>query len=333
MAELTNLYNERDLFVYLQYLRLKTAKDLNDHNVEDIKSIKEEKRTFSGTFKNIGKAIKRTTHNYSGKETSIDISISSFNAKGNRLISRLDAANLVYSLFQDNSHGLSKLVFACTVVLDSEYDYKYEKEGLEEASKLLFGNPFELGNIKKQLEENFNAVSPTSLSSVQKGVLIGAAAVSLAGVICLPVILGAGAGASAAATTAALAAHGFGDMQIGLGVITMEAMLLGAALTGATYAGMKLYNIEKVKKEFKELSPEKNALYLAIQLTYIQRISKTINTEDAKEQLDAILKNMNILKSDLDYYLFVEKEGTKSNKQKIKSFHEFDNRLIKVLGL
>ena len=161
MAELTNLYNERDLFVYLQYLRLKTANDLNDRNVEDTKSIKEEKRTFSGTFKNIGKTIKRTTHNYSGKETSIDISISSFNAKGNRLISRLDAADLVYSSFQDSTHGLSKLVFACTVVLDSEYDYKYEKEGLEEASKLLFGNPYELSNIKKQLEDNYNAVSPT----------------------------------------------------------------------------------------------------------------------------------------------------------------------------
>ena len=151
--------------------------------------------------------------------------------------------------------------------------------------------------------------------------------------VCLPVLLGAGAGASATATTAALAAHGFGDMQIGLGVITMESLLLGAALTGATYAGMKLYNAEKVKKEFRELSPEKNALYLAIQVTYIQRLSKEVDEDVLKEHLDSTLKNMNSLKGDLDYYLFVEKTSTKENKQKIKSFHDFDNRLIKVLGL
>ena len=333
MAEKINTYNEKDLFIFIQNLRLKTAKDLNDRNVEDTKFIKEEKRTFSGTLKNIGNAFKRSAHNYSGKETAIDNSIASFESKDNRLISKSTALDLAESLFCDESRGLSKLVFACAIILDSEYEYKYLKEGLEEASIVLFGNSYELLNIKKQLEDNYNAISPTSLTNVQKGVLIGAVAVSLAGVVCLPVLLGAGAGASATATTAALAAHGFGDMQIGLGVITMESLLLGAALTGATYAGMKLYNAEKVKKEFRELSPEKNALYLAIQVTYIQRLSKEVDDYELKEHLDSTLKNMNSLKGDLDYYLFVEKTSTKENKQKIKSFHDFDNRLIKVLGL
>lgn len=103
---------------------------------------------------------------------------------------------------------------------------------------------------------------------------MGAALVSLAGVVCLPVLLGAGASASAATTTAALAVHGFGDMQIGLGVIAVESLLLGTAFTGAAYGGMKLYNSQKVKAEFKKMSPEKNALYLAIQVTHIQRLSK-----------------------------------------------------------
>ena len=187
--------------------------------------------------------------------------------------------------------------------------------------------------IKKQLEDNYNAVSPTALSNVQKGLLMGAAAASLVGIVCLPILLGAGAGASAATTTAALAAHGFGDMQIGLGVMAMESLLLSAAFTGAAYGGMKLYNSQKVKNEFKKMSPEKNALYLAIQATHIQRLARTLNNDELKEQLDAIMKNMNVLKGDLDYFLFVEKESTKENKQKIKSFHDFDNRLIKILGL
>ena len=81
------------------------------------------------------------------------------------------------------------------------------------------------------------------------------------------------------------------------------------------------------------MSPEKNAFYLAMQCTYIQRIKDQVSEEEFKEQLDSILRELNTLKSDLDYYLFVEKESTKENKSKIKSFHEFDNRLAKVLGV
>ena len=333
MAELTNVYNEKDLFVFFQQLRLLTAKKLNDQHVEDTKSVDEEKRTFKGTMKNFGNAIKRGVGRYDKKDSKIESDLESFNSKNTKLMTRGEAVDLIGSLFNDNTKGLSKLVFACTVVLDSEYDYKYVKEGLEEVSTTLFGNSNELINIKKQLENNYNAVSPTSLSNVQKGLLMGAAATSLVGIVCLPILLGAGAGASAAATTTALAAHGFGDMQIGLGVIAMESLLLSAAFTGAAYGGMKLYNSQKVKNEFKKMSPEKNALYLAIQATHIQRMSKFLNNDDFKEQLDTIMKNLNTLKGDLDYFLFVEKESTKENKQKIKSFHDFDDRLIKVLGL
>ena len=108
---------------------------------------------------------------------------------------------------------------------------------------------------------------------------------------------------------------------------------MSAAITGFTYGGMKLYNDAKIKKEFLELSPEKNAFYLAIQCTYIQRMKDQVGEEEFKEQLDAILRDLGTLKSDLDYYLFVERESTKENKAKVKSFHEFDNRLLKVLGV
>lgn len=333
MAELTNVYNEKDLFAFFQHLRLATAKKLNDEHVEEAKAVSEEKRTFKGTMKNLGNAFKRGVGNYGKKDTKIESDLSSFSSKNSRLMTKGEAVDLVDSIFADETHGLSKLVFACTVILDSEYEYKYIDDGLREVSITLFGNPYELLTIKKQLEDNYNAISPTSLSPTQKGILMGAAIVSLAGVVCLPVLLGAGASASAATTTAALAAHGFGDMQIGLGVIAMESLLLSAAFTGAAYGGMKLYNSQKVKAEFKKMSPEKNALYLAIQVTHIQRLSKTMNKDELKEQLDSIFKNLNVLKGDLDYFLFVEKEATKENKQKIKSFHDFDNRLIKVLGL
>ena len=331
--ELTNVYNEKDLFVFFQHLRLETAKKLNDKHVEETKVVTEEKRTFKGTMKNIGNAFKRGVGNYNKKDTKIESDLSSFSLKNSRLMTRGEAVDLVDSLFDDDTHGLSKLVFACTIILDSEYEYKYIDDGLKEVSITLFGNSTELLVIKKQLEDNYNAISPTSLSPTQKGVLMGAAVVSLAGVMCLPILLGAGASASAATTTAALAAHGFGDMQVGIGVIAIESLFLSAAFTGAAYGGMKLYNSQKVKAEFKKMSPEKNALYLAIQATHIQRLSKSMNREELKEQLDAIFKNLNVLKADLDYFLFVERESTKDNKQKIKSFHDFDNRIVKIMGL
>lgn len=43
-----------------------------------------------------------------------------------------------------------------------------------------------------------------------------------------------------------------------------------------------------------------------------------MNREEFKERLDSIFKNLNVLKADLDYFLFVERESTKENKQKIK---------------
>jgi len=333
MSDIVLTYSEKDLFAYLQKTRLETAKRLNDLNIEKTKSVKEEKTTLKGTVTNIGHFFKRGAGNYGKKDGTIVSEISKFNNNNKTIIDESTARGLAFSLFQNDEYGLAKLIFAVTIILDDDYQYKYIDEGLAEASSVLYGNRQELALIKTQLEANYNAISSKSLTSVQKGLLLGVAITALAGVVTMPILLGAGAGASAAATTAALAAHGFGDMQIGLGVITAESLLFGAAAAGIAYGGMKLYNDAKVKKEFLSLTPEKNALYLAIQCTYIERVKKTLSKEEFKDQLDSILKNLNILKSDLDFYLFVENKSIKENKTKIKSFHEFDNRLIKVLDL
>ena len=323
MSDLTTItYNEKDLFVYFQKNRLLTAKRLNDENIEKTKKVKEEKKSFKGFVKNVGNFFKRSANSYDQKDETIDKALKEFEEKNPHVIELADAEGLIDRLFKDDNYGLSKLVFASSIILDDEYDYKYVEEGLKDASVLLYGDEQTLLVIKKQLYDNFNAISPKSLSSVQKGILIGVAAASVVGVLSMPVIL-----APTTAAAAALASHG------AIGALTLESVLVSAAITGIVYGGMKLYNNEKVKAEFKSLSPEKNALYLALQCTYIERIKSQIDEDEFKEQLDSILKNLATLKSDLDYYYFVEKESTKENKEKIKSFHEFDNRLSKVLGI
>ena len=323
MSEIITTYNEKDLFVYLQKDRLLTAKKISGENMENTAKVKEEKKTVKGFFKNVGNFFKRSANSYEEKDEAVEKALKEFETKHPEVIDLTTAESLVESLFKDDQYGLTKLVFASSIILDDEYEYKYVDEGLKGVSVLLYGDEKTLLLIKKQLYDNFNAISPKSLSNVQKGILIGVAASAAIGVIGMPLIL-----APTTAAAAGLAAHGFTA-----GAITLESILFSAAITGIVYGGMKLYNNEKVKEEFKNLSPEKNALYLALQCTYIERIKNTVSEDEFKEQLDSILKNLATLKSDLDYYLFVEKESTKENKEKIKSFHEFDNRLSKVLGV
>lgn len=324
MSDLITTYNEKDLFAYFQKNRLLTAKRLNDSNIADTAQVEEEKTTFKGTINNIGKFFKRSANSYDQKGEAINKALQDFENKHPEIIDLTTAEGLVDSLFKEDKYGLTKLVFASSIILDDEYEYKYVDEGLKDVSVILYGDEQTLLIIKKQLSDNFNAISPKSLSNVQKGILIGVAASAAIGVISMPLIL-----APTTAAAAGLLTHSF---VVG-GALTLESLFVGAAITGIVYGGMKLYNNEKVKAEFKKLTPEKNALYLAIQCTYIQRIKEQLSEDEFKEQLDCILKNLSVLKGDLDYYYYVEKESVDENKAKIDSFHSFDNRLAKVLDI
>ena len=319
MNDITASYNEKDLFYFIQKLRLQVSKDINDKNIDRSKNVKEEKATAQGFFKNVGHFFERGTMNYDKTSKEIDEMIKIFDEKHPTVIEKEVADQILDKLFEDDKYGLAKLIFASTIILDDEYEYKHAEAGLKEASNVIYGDAGTLCEIKKQLQDNYNAIAPNTLSNVQKGVLVGVAASSLVGLIAMPALLGVGAGA-------AIAAHGLAGW-------TIESIILGAAFTGMAYGGMKLYNDIKIKQEFKKLTPEKNALYLAIQCTYIERMKDSLSEDEFKEQLDKILKDLNILKSDLDYFLYVEKESTKDNKAKEKSFHEFDNRLAKVLNI
>lgn len=320
--ELTVVHNEKDLFYYLQKIRLLESKRINDEKIENSKEVKEEKATFKGTMKNISNFFERGVMSYAKLAEDIDAEIKKFEENHQNVIDDEAALSLVDELFKEDKYGMTKLLFASTIILDDEYNYKYVEDGLAAISNILYQNKESLAEIKKQLFENYNAIAPNVLSNTQKGILMGVAAASLIGIVTMPAIMSVGLSATA------LAAHSFG-----IGAITLETVLISAAITGFTYGGMKLYNDAKIKKEFLELSPEKNAFYLAIQCTFIQRLKEQASEEEFKEQLDSILRDLGVLKSDLDYYLFVEKESTKENKAKVKSFHEFDNRLLKVLGV
>lgn len=128
MQEVGIVRNEKDLLEYFQWLRLTTAKSLNDQNIEANKTIKEKKKTLGGTMKNFGNFLKRGIGQYEKKDESLNDELNSFNSKHPTHLSEIEAQDLMNLLFENDQTGLLRLMMGINVVLDSEYSYKYEKK-------------------------------------------------------------------------------------------------------------------------------------------------------------------------------------------------------------
>ena len=302
MNEVALSYNEKDLLVYFQQVRLQMAKAVSDENIDRTNTNKDEKTTLKETFNNLGKFFERGMRSYDKVSESANKSLEEFNKKHEKVMSKEEAEDLIDRLFEADKYGLAKLMFAASIISDNEYQYENIDDGLKAASQILYKDDVTLPEIRHQLEENFRTIAsrsfltPTSKDDkTTAGVAVALFALSL---MLTPIV--------AVATVA-------------VGAIVAQDFLKK--------------NEDKIKEEFRKSSSEANAFYLALECTYIQRIKGKLSDDEFKEEFDSILKNVNGLKADLDYYLFVEKENIKENRAKSKSFHEFDNRLVKILEL
>ena len=294
MNEVMINYNEKDLLVFFQQVRLQKAKELADQNVKSAYKNKEGS-SFQEKLSNFSRFLQRNIKSSDVIKNHANEALEKFKANHEKVMSKEEAIDLIKRSFENDNYGLAKLLFAASVILDNEYQYEYLEEGLSEASKILYDNEDTLVDVKRDLEENFRSISLNSLTNFEKGALIGAAGIAI---ILGPLF------AIAGATVGVIAAH-----------------------------NILSKNNERFKEEFKNASSQDNAFYLAIELTYIQRIKNTLKEDDFKEELDSILKHLEEVKGDLDYFLFVEKANTKENKEKMQVLHAFDKRLVKVLGI
>ena len=294
MNEVAIKYSEKELLTFFQKIRLEKAKELSDCNAGRTFN-KKEGASFGETISSFGRFLERNLKSSDTVKKDASLELNKFNSNNEKVMSKEEVENELDRLFENDKYGLARLVFGVSVVLDSEYSYEYLEEGLAEASRILYKDDNSLSEIKRQIEENYRAVSLTSLSSLEKGAIIGAATLTI---IFAPIL------ALASAAVGIIAAH-------------------------------EIYkqNNEKYKEEFKKSSSKDNSFYLALELTYIQRLRKLISGDEFKEELDSILKHIEELKSDLDYYLFVERESTKENREKMLSFNAFDKRLMKILEI
>ncbi|MCQ2795252.1 MAG: hypothetical protein MJ214_03505 [Bacilli bacterium] len=301
------------LFLHVQELRLNEDKRIMDEKLKATQRVESHGSFFDKaktTFKNTYNKVVSSAGNYDKKNKTIVEEVEKFN-KDNTSIKESEANEQLKALIASDKTGIAQLMFDINVILDNKYKYTYFNDGLKLVSKYLHDKEDYLLDLKEDLEKTYKAVADKSLSLAQMGALAG---VSLAAVLACIIV---------PFTTPAVAAGG----------AAVSTLFVGAALIGGTYIGMKEYNQEEVKKQFQKFTPDELAMHLSIQILCIKHLKKQLKEEEFKDRLNLILEELNTLKSDLDYYLFVEKQDIAKNKNKLHVFHGFDNCLEEALGL
>lgn len=302
------------LFLHTQELRLNEDKRIMDEKLKATQKV-ESHGSFldkaKTTFKNTYNKVISSAGNYDKKNKTIVEEVERFNKDNKTPINQDEANEQLKELIASDKTGVTQLMFDINVILDNKYKYTYYNDGLKSVSKYLHNQEDYLLGLKNDLEKTYKMVADKSLSLAQMGALAG---VSLAAVLtCIIVPF----------TTPSVVAGG----------AAVSTLFIGAALVGGTYLGMKQYNKEEVKKQFKNFTPDELAMHLSIQMLCIKHLKKKLKDEEFKDRLNLILEELNTLKSDLDYYLFVEKQDVDKNKSKLHIFHGFDNCLEEALGL
>ena len=325
---------QTDLFKSMQLLRLQNDMKLVNEKLEKnrstpVRSDDNFVKRFFDSRKNDIKDYK--SFNLSKTKDAIQSEIDKFmnnvNGTSVTLYKEMEIPHIAADIFYDDEYSLERTMFSISLIFDGEYSYEYESEGLAYLSRLLWSDSEKLGSIKKNVEGYYKDLAKQPLSTEQKFVLGGVAALTLFTVTVPALAIG---GLSAAGITATLAGLG-GTMVEGVGFIALAELLLDGAIIGFTYALLDKHNKNKVKEAFREMSYNDAAQMLAIKC-YIMYVAKqTMPKSVFKEKTSELLEMISDLKSDTDYVLLVEGENVAENKKKINVFHNLDNKLGKML--
>ena len=325
---------QTDLFKSMQLLRLQNDMKLVNEKLEKnrstpVRSDDNFVKRFFDSRKNDIKDYKffNLSKTKDAIQSEIDKFMNNVNGTSITLYKEMEISRISADIFSDDEYFLEKTMFSISLIFDGEYSYEYESEGLAYLSLLLWSDSEKLGSIKKNVEGYYKDLAKQPLSTEQKFVLGGVAALTLFTVTVPALAIG---GLSAAGITSTLAGLG-GTMVEGVGFIALAELLLDGAIIGFTYALMDKHNKNKVKEAFREMSYNDAAQILAIKC-YIMHVAKqTMPKSVFKEKTSELLEMISDLKSDTDYVLLVEGENVTENKKKINVFHNLDNKLGKML--
>ena len=325
---------QTDLFKSMQLLRLQNDMKLVNEKLEKNRStpVSSSDNIFKRFFDSRKNDIKdyksfNLSKTKDAIQSEIDKFVNNVNGTSITLYKETEISRIAADIFSDDEYFLEKTMFSISLIFDGEYNYEYESEGLAYLSRLLWSDSEKLGSIKKNVEGYYKDLAKQPLSTEQKFVLGGVAALTLFTVTVPALAIG---GLSAAGITSTLAGLG-GTMVEGVGFIALAELLLDGAIIGFTYALMDKHNKNKVKEAFREMSYNDAAQMLAIKCYIMQVAKQTMPKSVFKEKTSELLEMISDLKSDTDYVLLVEGQNVVENKKKINVFHNLDNKLGKML--
>lgn len=324
---------QTDLFKSMQLLRLQHELKIVNEKLEQNRStpVRSEDNFLKRAFDSLNNERKEyKSLNLSKTKAAIQAELDKFmrnvNGTSITLYKESEILRTASEVFSDDEYSLEKTMFSISLIFDGEYNYEYDSEGLSYLSQLLWRDSVKLAGIKKSVEGFYKDLAKQPLSTEQKFVLGGVAALTLFTVTVPALAIG---GLSAAGITSTLAGLG-GTMVEGVGFIALAELLLDGAIIGFTYALMDKHNKNKVKEAFRKMSYNDAAQMLAIKC-YIMQVAKASMPKTMfKEKTSELLEMISDLKSDTDYVLLVEGENVAENKKKINVFHNLDNKLGKM---
>jgi hypothetical protein len=330
----TKRTKQTNLFKSMQLLRLQHELKLIDEKLEQNRStpICAEDNFFKRLINSGNNKIKDyKSINLSEIKAAIQAEIDKFTKNTNgasiTLYNESEILRIASDVFSSDDYSLEKTMFSISLIFDGEYNYEFDSEGLSYLSRLLWEDEAKLADIKKSVDSFYKDLTKQPLSTEQKFVLGGVAALTLCTAVIPALALG---NLSAAGISSTLAGIG-GTMVAGVGFIALADLLLDGAIIGFTYASMNKRNKKKIKEAFREMSYDDVAQMLAMKC-YIMHVAKqTMPRSMFKEKTSELLEMISDLKSDTDYVLLVEGENVAENKKKINVFHNLDNKLVKML--
>jgi hypothetical protein len=239
---------QTDLFKSMQLLRLQNDMKLVNEKLEKnrstpVRSDDNFVKRFFDSRKNDIKDYKffNLSKTKDAIQSEIDKFMNNVNGTSITLYKETEISRIAADIFSDDEYSLEKTMFSISLIFDGEYSYEYEAEGLAYLSRLLWSDSEKLGSIKKNVEGYYKDLAKQPLSTEQKFVLGGVAALTLFTVTVPALAIG---GLSAAGITSTLAGLG-GTMVEGVGFIALAELLLDGAIIGFTYALMDKHNKNK----------------------------------------------------------------------------------------
>lgn len=237
----------------------------------------------------------------------------------NQSLTYKDVVEMINKTFENDENSMARYLFSVTLIAEQK-EYIYNQESEDAVSLMLWGNSTFLGQIKIAFKETYLKIGNAGLTNNQKFVLGASAAALLVTSVALAPILIA---ASTAITVGAIA------LPFGFSAIT-AACVFGSGLTlGTTYAGMKVFNKEQVKNDFKGLNYEEVTYVLALKSMLLEYGHKSMDEENFKEYLNDVLLLTSDLKADSLYYALVEKDNIERNEKLTEAFYRFDKEMLK----